>query len=211
MITTPNCAIAHIPKTGGTYIRELLYFNKIKQVVNYTLTNDGNVRTFAHEIVDARADENHHLPYDFADRFKHRIMVVRNPLTWYMSYFTHRQSHDLGTIGSWSCYRAFDCKCMANTFDAFMQKVFLNYPFGFLYQLYSTYRTVCKPTNIIHVENLFLELKPILEGAEGQKIEYLDKRVNSRPPQELISSDMLKTIAGYEDIAIRSFYGAGGV
>ena len=204
MIYTDNCQITHIPKTGGIYLRELLNSNDVNSRLMYMMTNDKNPYTFAHELVDSRADENHHLPDN--ENKAHRIMIVRNPLTWYMSYFTHRNDHKLGTMGGWSPYRDFDRKCMSADFDTFMEKVFRAYPAPFLSQLYVVYKNVCRVTHIVHMEDLFKEIEPIINKAEGVELKYLDKRVNSRPHQR-ISPEMLERIAQYESQTIEGYYG----
>ena len=203
MISTPNCHIMHIPKTGGLYVKNLLHANGIKLSIKYVFIVN-SPSTFANEIIDSRMDEMYQLPKKPTDG-NPVVMVVRNPAFWYMGYFINRNNHALGLTGGWSAYRDFDRKCMSSDFHTFMQKVFFAYPAGFLGQLYSIYEYICKPTHIIHTESLFIELAPLIKRYCGVTLKDIDMEAVPQPPKEM-TPKMADRIRNYESEIIEKYY-----
>ena len=83
-VLLPNSAFLHIPRTGGTWVREVLAgANLIKdEIVSQTPeeSTEGSVRSW-HNVPSSNAD--------FLAR-EHVFCFVRHPLTWYQSYWAYK-------------------------------------------------------------------------------------------------------------------------
>jgi len=140
----------HIPKTGGTWVRHVLFDLGValEEVKGQDFEPQFGFGT------------THNVPiYD--DRFlnqKFAFAFVRNPLTWYKSYFAYRQKYP------WDKCTHFDLRCRAWTFPAFIEKVLSEYSFGYVSRMYEYLTEDCSIVG--KMENLKEDLINILQNAE---------------------------------------------
>lgn len=105
----------HVPKTGGTWIREIL-----KKVGNLELQDVGEQHL------------NWRWSREIAPRYD-RFTIVRNPWEWYASYWAHRCRE------RWEPYwLTIDKDCWSYSFPNFINMVRAYHP-GFLGRLYRDY------------------------------------------------------------------------
>ena len=101
MLLSPSCVFLHVPKTGGTWVREALR---------------------AGGVPFEEFDEPHaHLSLcPSPDKFK--FAFVRHPLTLYQSYWRFKMTN------GWDADNEFDVECGADSFQAFVENVLAGHP-----------------------------------------------------------------------------------
>ena len=118
MLFTQNAVFLHVPKTGGSWVRDALLAAGIPR---------------DEYLVDG--DQHADLSYcPHPERFK--FAFVRHPLSLYRSYWRYK----MGTYGTsdWDVRNPFDVDCAATTFDAFVRNVLAKYP-GWCTQMFEDY------------------------------------------------------------------------
>ena len=134
-----KCAIVHVPKTGGTWIRRSLK------------------KAYGPIIFIPERNKYSHPPLEmmqklYPDMPKFTIAFVRNPLTWWQSYWTFRVETTWGDKvrktrqkqGRFCAHpiiqktSELDAKCKHGDFNAFMYNVLKYYP-GHCSNLYEIY------------------------------------------------------------------------
>tara|TARA_Y100001970_G_C14208455_1_gene845436 strand:- start:608 stop:1264 length:657 start_codon:yes stop_codon:yes gene_type:complete len=160
-----NIIYLHIPKTGGTTLRELFKKNNlIKYEIGYkhaTLDrvgniNRGNINNLFFEVYKSLKIRSKKINY---------FTVIRNPISWYESIFnyTNKKKKIWGKFDqiNWHPLSDLNKFLESNDFNQFMDKINLYYP-GYLTSLYSRYINL--QTNIIKLENLEKELSNFLSS-----------------------------------------------
>lgn len=129
-VILPNSIMLHIPKTGGTWARKCIEAMgiPIRTTVRWEMEpNFGST-------------EWHHIPiYDKDWGKKPVFSFVRDPIAWYRSYWAYRKNTPWDAPAT-----KFDLHCQAETFQEFIGKVILNYPFGYVSRLYECYTDHCE-------------------------------------------------------------------
>jgi len=159
-----NSVILHIPKTAGKYVRTVLDLNEVP----YTQTsrNTGcqgmgrELNGYASSHCIPRGDD------EYKSR-KRRLVFVRHPLTWYISYWAFRMRFK-NTDRHWMYWRLdseFDQRCGHDDFNRFIDKVIAEWPNGFLTALYAHYTE--EASYIGRMENVDRDLLQFLNSAEG--------------------------------------------
>lgn len=103
----------HIYKTGGTWVTNAL--NRARIPYDHYGKNHSN-------LVESRQVVN----------FQRAAVIVRNPFTWYSSFFVYR------TMLGWGGDLVIGHDCKSTTFEEFILRVTTMHP-GFLYTLYSEF------------------------------------------------------------------------
>lgn len=150
----PNSVFIHIPKTGGTWVRQALEDADLsiatilsrdrKESYNNTIDSWHNVPTW-----DIRYQER-----------PNRFCFVRHPAEWYRSYWAFRMWKK-----NWNVVENdFDFWCAAGNFEEFIEKVLHHYS-GYLTQMHAYFADHCTfvgksenlPTDLLTVLDLFEE------------------------------------------------------
>ncbi|MDA7544111.1 hypothetical protein N8761_00375 [Alphaproteobacteria bacterium] len=126
----------HIPKTGGNWLRSVLWDSGIKSIKTNTVSK--------HATYDLLCGENSKkiFPQKVSWHIKF-FCVVRHPLLWYQSWFKYQHSkgwRDWGENGNfrhWHCLSPLNMP-IQDDFNEFMRIVNRNTP-GFLTHLYHSY------------------------------------------------------------------------
>lgn len=150
----------HIPKTGGNWIIAA-------------------VRKLGLELVESPGSETYldaaHVCPEY-DRFT----VVRNPLTWYPSYWANCQIFGCGGL---SCLAiSEDCQRNMDSFPNFMESVLANHP-GYLTGLYAQY--AAPGVRVLFTESISAGLTQILEDAG---VAFDRQTLNELPPENRCAS-----------------------
>lgn len=126
----------HIPKTGGTYVREVLKLisNDFKEV--------GHTHNTPLEV------ENYEKIPSFT--------IVRHPLDWYKSYYRYR------IVSGWRKGHFIDKHAQSESFDGFMNNFLKAYPCGYVTSRYLS--VVPFVPNILRTETLDRDLKQLLKN-----------------------------------------------
>jgi hypothetical protein len=154
-VLLPNSAFLHIPRTGGTWIREVLAgANLIEdEIVSQTPeeSTEGSVRSW-HNVPSSNAG--------FLSK-EHIFCFVRHPLTWYQSYWAYKAYNR-----SWVLDAAEKNKidvCASHFFREFIDNVIDTFPDGYLAHMFYFYAS--KATLIGKLENLHNDLVAMLTEA----------------------------------------------
>lgn len=104
----------HIPKTGGTWIRGILFDSKLA-------------------IGESNNDHSTPDPKSQYEANKFWFCFVRHPLTFYQSYWKFRM------INGWDETNETDLRCKDNSFHQFVENVLTSYPHGWASDLFKAY------------------------------------------------------------------------
>jgi len=134
----------HIPKTGGSWV------NFVIENSNLDIEKIGYNKHTTYDYIASKLNQSFdksHIYRRMLPRFSSRkykyFAVIRNPLTWYESFYKHQKRNNFKIYGSlgnsyrwhvWSCFS----KIRANDFNLFMDEILEKYP-GYLTYLYNTY------------------------------------------------------------------------
>lgn len=133
-------AFVHIPKTGGTWVRECLKLNNLveQEILEIDLYNT----------TEATHETQHSVPLTDSQfmRCDYVFSFVRNPLTWYQSYWAFKSSY------RWYVGKRFDKNTASRIFSDFITKVQKHYPQGYLSSVFKFYTDIC--THVGQQENL---------------------------------------------------------
>lgn len=147
MVAGDKLLFFHIPKTGGTFIKEFLlnYVEDNSCVVKIPLTNPFGL-------------VNEHIPPTvFDEEFvasKKSFCFIRNPITWYKSQWAFR------FVNGWD--KDFPLyKCRSNDFNKYVSNIIDSYPNGFVSSMYE--QVVPYVNYVGNQEFLNEDLKNILE------------------------------------------------
>lgn len=176
-VILPNSVILHIPKTAGKYVRMTLEANEIDFHQTHRNTPCDGMGQILNGLCSShcipRQDEEY-------QRRKNRLVFVRHPLTWYLSYWAFRVRFK-DTPKEWLCWRkdsAFDQACGDDDFNKFIDKVLHHFPGGFLTEFYKHYTD--EASAVGRMETLNRELWTFLHGFEGIKdLTFLPVKVNT--------------------------------
>ncbi len=124
----------HIPKTGGGYVRQVLY------VVAKEFKEIGHTHNTPLEI------ENYEKIPSFT--------IVRHPLAWYKSYYRYRVKKN------WRKGHFIDKHVKADNFEDFMKNMLYAYPCGYVTSRYLS--VVPFISNILRTETLTEDLRQLL-------------------------------------------------
>lgn len=153
-----NSVFIHTPKTGGQWVAGVL---EQTGLLKGTLG-----------VVHATPQELAH-EEEFRKR-NVRFAMVRHPLSWYQSIWTHRMDEQWAPVSardwfserSLEMWREFTDKCRSETFDEFVRKCTTHYPHGYVSALYDSYTQGC--TFVGRQETLAADLLTVLRGAGEQ-------------------------------------------
>jgi hypothetical protein len=142
-----NHIFYHIPKCGGTYVRNVL------QNITPNITELGNA---------------HYSPLRIGQRhdFENSFCVVRHPLDWYRSFFRYRIATSWRMGQNTKVYNdgphPVDVHCHSESFEGFIAKMIAYCPNGWVTSLYLRFVPFCK--YVLRQENLQDDLKKRLES-----------------------------------------------
>jgi len=131
----------HIPKTGGNWI-----ITAIRKLGLELIEFDGS---------ETYADAAHVYP-----EFE-RFTVIRNPLTWYPSYWTNCQIFGCGGLACLAISK--DCEQNLDSFPNFMESVLRNHP-AYLVGLYAQYAV--PGVEVLFTETIASGLSSVLNESE---------------------------------------------
>lgn len=171
-----NSVILHIPKTAGKYVRTVLDLNEIPY---HQTSRNTPCQSMGKELSGDRS--SHCIPRnddEYKSR-KRRLVFVRHPLTWYISYWAFRMRFK-DSDKRWMYWRKdseFDQRCGDDDFNRFIYKVIAEWPNGFLTALYSHYTE--EASYIGRMENVDRDLLQFLNNTESvESIEPPGKKIN---------------------------------
>jgi hypothetical protein len=191
MLILATAVFLHVPKTGGTWVKE-------------ALTRAGG--RFTEYLVDG--DCHGDLSYcPCPERFK--IAFVRHPCTLYRSYWRYK------VASGWDSMNPFDVECRADCFNAFTRNVLDRYP-GWCSRMFEDY--VGSPDRPIEFIGRFERLADDLVAALRQAgIRFDEAKLRSTPPlnvterpgSDMWSRDLQEMVAISEREALVRFGYAG--
>lgn len=180
-VILPNSVFLHIPKAGGSWVREVLKENKL---------DVRSIRSTDQEYTTNKPGSWHNVPWDdkdFIDR-PNRFAFVRHPLTWYRSYWAFKVAK-----GNWDS-TDIDVQCKSPNFNEFINNVIRFYPDGFLAWMYGFYTQHC--TFVGTQEFLLEHLQYVL-------LEYEDVKITDFPPALNYSPQDVLDTARYTPSQVR--------
>jgi hypothetical protein len=118
-IITDRCVFLHIPKTGGTWIKQAFRASNIK------FEELGGQHNYFPDLYDLKEDGY------FDDLFV--FTIVRHPIHWYPSRWAFRVKN------GWQARHPLDWNCASNNFHEFLENVFTYAPEGWCNWLFSQY------------------------------------------------------------------------
>ena len=158
-----NSAFIHLPRTGGTFLCNLLDSLEVDYERRHPIHGDL-----------ARIK-------DWKMRGLFFFTFVRHPASWLQSYWRHRM-----TIG-WGGDLSISHDCIDEDFNGFAEKVATNFP-GFVSELFSRYVGTCRVW-VGKYETLVQDI-PILFAALG--IDTTESIVSQRPRINESSSELVQ-------------------
>jgi hypothetical protein len=173
-----NVAFVHIPKTGGTWVREVLKKNN--------LVESEILKTDIYATTEGTPKTQHNVPLANATfmNCNYVFSFVRNPLTWYQSYWSFKADF------RWYIGKRFDKNTAARIFPDFIEKIKKHYPRGYLATMFPFYTDIC--THVGTQENLQDSLVFILNdlGFDTDDLVF--------PERMKVSPEKSKKIATYK-------------
>lgn len=191
-VLLPKSAFLHIPKTGGTWVRNAL---KDAGLHKQTLLSQT-----PKESTENTPRSWHNVPLysdDFLAR-KHVFCFVRHPLTWYQSYWAHKM-HDDSWTNSKKHVNKLD-ECRANEFSVFMDNVIEEFPDGYVSWLFDFYTS--HATFVGRIEQLRRDLVRALD--ETGETFSLDMMRDT--PRAQVSSRAYKRKATYRKYQVAKIF-----
>lgn len=196
----PRSAFLHIPKAGGTWVREVLRESGLSRGVLYSSTPEESSEGISpswHCVPESR-EEYQQSQFKFA--------FVRHPLTWYQSYWSFRVGKD-----NWNEYNPLDKFCAANTFEDFIDNVLRVFTKGYLGGLYWFY--IKNADFVGNIEDGWPALLDILmRTGDYWLVDYIKKL----PPQNtsdktnaVYRNDQIERVIQLEQGIIEEFYPHG--
>jgi len=143
-IINKNNIFLHIPKTGGSWVNYIIENSNldIKKIgFNKHVTYD-YISSTLNESFDKSHIYRRLLPRFFIKDYNY-FAVIRNPLTWYESFYKHLKRNNYKNYGSvansykwhvWACFNDIE----HDDFNSFIAEILKNYP-GYLTYLYNSY------------------------------------------------------------------------
>ena len=128
-IILPKSVFFHIPKTGGNWVRQ-------------AIGNSGTIpwTIYAPEIEHHLTLQTDHIPPSHMNtEGKFTFTFVRNPLTWYQSFWRYRRMEAKDGQTMWRDAFILDEKCKAETFNKMVVNSIEKFPEGFITSLYQEF------------------------------------------------------------------------
>ena len=130
-----NNIFFHIPKTGGTYVREVIARS------GFTNSEIGDV---------------HCTPLDIDNHNKYQsFTIVRHPLNWYKSWYRYR------IVTGWRNHHHIDRFCEADSFEGFVENMLKYNPHGYVTEKYLS--VILFVNHILKTETLTHDLENYLK------------------------------------------------
>jgi len=171
-----NSAILHIPKTAGKYVRTVLDLNEVP----YRQTSRNTQCVGMGRVLNGLRS-SHCIPYSAKEyqARKNRLVFVRHPLTWYLSYWAFRVRFK-DTDKHWMYWRKdseFDQLCGDDDFNRFIDNVLERWP-GFLTAFFRYYTS--EASDVGEMENIDRDLLAFLHKHEDvERLNYPGLKVNT--------------------------------
>jgi len=230
-IICPNSIFISIPKTGGTFIHNVIYkhywynektnINRVESSdPNYVLQPGGTVCATPHQN-KLQPFSGHHLGYgpmrwytDWAEFVKHLpvFTFVRHPISWYASYWTFRNRTQQKRRFRWDFSGGIDYplgkldrQCKSDKFETFIKNVVRNK--GYLKHLYWCVTKDCRYVG--RQENLTNDLIYIwkeLNEDFNEKIIKDTKLANTSESHPIYTEMMSDDICEVEEDVINLYY-----
>jgi len=187
-----NSVIHHLPKCGGNFVRYFLSlnnfeFSRIKLSPAY-----GRQRLFNREL------SSHNIPHGHPDyeSIPNRLVIVREPLSWYRSYWNERLKYrptnrDEINHGYWRARDHGDfgfCEgedlTYSDNFEKWIENILKHFPYGPFSEFFKYYELLS--SDVGRVENLSDDLTKFIKKYENGEITNIPKqKIN-------VSVDLLK-------------------
>lgn len=178
----------HIPKTGCNWVRAIIKKSKTKKIEMAKINK--------HATFDLLVGDNNN--FSIKELFKEKkinfFCTVRNPLTWYESWFKYQTANNFKIWGKHKNLVASDWHCIEplnmqkKTFNEFIKFVNKSNP-GFLTHLYYSY--TISNAKVIKFENLkqeFLDLNKQWDMGIDEKLILNEAKINVSPKLNIIWS-----------------------
>lgn len=178
-VLLPNSAFLHIPKTGGTWVRNALQSSGLH-------IHEVRAKTEL-ESTESKIRSWHNVPLhnDMYLAKENIFCFIRNPFIWYQSYWSHKTGND-----SWREHNVIDA-CKDDRFIVFIDNVLESFPDGYVTWLYDFYAS--HATFVGRTERLQQDLITALTLA-GEDF-LADDIINT--PRAKVSSKAIKRKAIY--------------
>jgi hypothetical protein len=163
-----NKIFFHIPKTGGNYVREIIYSISI--------------------LPPKEKGFPHSAPLDIYKKLikYESFCVVRHPLEWYRSIYRYYVQKKWGRGKKKITDMSMICR--ADTFEQYIKNILMMYKYGYATAYFS--RFVPFINHIIHTENLSNELQNLLNSwGYKQKISYNKTNETIKNTDTIISEE----------------------
>lgn len=193
-VIMPKSVFYHVPKTGGTSIRRVL-----------PLIIEGATEYKKDTYNPYYLKNEHILPKDVPEtkkKGKLSFAFVRNPLTWYQSYWKYKARNN-----SWDPHSPIDRACGNTDFSGFVRKTAKEYPEGLLTGILKLFDPIDFWGKI---ENLVEDLGSALEKAGetyDPRYRTMIEHINSSDSHEVdLGPEELETIKKQENWVFKKFY-----
>lgn len=195
-IILKNSVFYHIPKTGGSWIRE-----RLKEFSNVSVVKIEKENIF-------NLTRGHETPKIFPPEHDKTFAFVRKPENWYWSFWNYRQDNN------WDENFILDQKCESGNFNTFMENVLKEFPDGFVSSMYKEFLGEDGKglTRVGRQENLREDLLDILKEFDevyDENIILHSARVNNSTASKKemeIRKDLLEKLREKEIWTYNRFY-----
>jgi hypothetical protein len=212
-----NLVFLHIPKTGGTWVKKVL--ESLDLIIEKDVAHEHS--TYAHYSGWVRGQKSRTLLERLGRKKKGSrppaeptfFCVVRNPITWYESWFKFQIWQKLAHWGApgvpekWHVMSALNDD-LSEDFNEFVANVNRNHP-GFVTALYSMY-AMNSGARVLHLENIRHELADLL-SASGLPVDPSELQTrsaeNASPSVDLQWNKKLKQLTIQNEMAAFRGYG----